>query len=194
MIKLLPTNGQIYLFMMNLLHMVLTLYWVWSNFWTTVERCFIPLRSKFTCTHQIKPTLTLRSCAQHVFFHPPKSTPTLKLELRPYIHQIKMPISHPENCASSYIPCIHYCEALFHLFFRQQQRNGLFEKKEEKNIWEKPKGKRGKSIPVQKKIIAHFLLSSSYHSNKRESCCKEWPRIFRIRTSTKNSTHMHIRI
>ena len=110
-------------------------------------------------------------------------------ELHPYIHQIKMPISHPENCASSYIPCIHYYEAPFHLFFRQQQRNELLKKCI--YIWEKPKGKRGKSIPVQKKFITHFLLSSSYHSNKRESCCKEWPKIFRTRTSSKNSTHAH---
>jgi hypothetical protein len=53
-------------------------------------------------THQIKPTLTLRSCAQHAPFHPPKICQLLPWELRLSFHQISMPNSHPEVCASPY--------------------------------------------------------------------------------------------
>ena len=53
-------------------------------------------------THQIKPTLTLRSCAQHAPFHPPKICQLLPRELRLSFHQISMPNSHPEVCASTY--------------------------------------------------------------------------------------------
>ena len=172
--------------------MLLTLCWVCSNFWTAVERCFMPPRSEFTCTHQIKPTLTLRSYAQHVFFHPPKNTPTLTLRVAPiYPPNKNANISPWELCIQ-----LHSLHSLLWgslpLFFRQQQRNGLFKKMY--IYMRKAKRQTGKSIPIEKKFIAHYLLSSSYHSNKRESFCKEWPRIFRIRTSTKNSTHMHILI
>jgi hypothetical protein len=53
-------------------------------------------------THQINPTLTLRSCAQHAPFHPPKICQLLPWELRLSFHQISMPNSHPEVCASPY--------------------------------------------------------------------------------------------
>ena len=46
-------------------------------------------------THQIKPTLTLRSCAQHAPFHPPKICQLLPWEVRLRFHQISMPNSHP---------------------------------------------------------------------------------------------------
>ena len=162
MIKLLPTNGQIYLFMMNLLHMLLTLCWVWSNFWTTVERCFMPPRSEFTCTHQIKPTLTLRSWAQHVFspstqkyansytrvapiYPPNKNANNSPWELRIQLHSLHLLLW-------SSLPLV---------LSSATKEWTIRKKREEKNIWEKPKAKRGKSIPAQKNrpFPSHFLTS-----------------------------------
>jgi len=71
--------------------------------------------------------------------------------LRTYIHWIKMPISHPENCAFIHIPCICYHKALFR--FHQNHRNGLYIYKKTKLLWEKAKGaKRGKIHTRPKKL------------------------------------------
>jgi len=106
-----------------------------------------------------KPTLILRSHAQHAFSIHPKFCNLLHWGFCTYIHQIKMPISHPENCAFIYIPCICYHKALFH--FHQNHRTGLYIYIYINYYEEKAKGaKRGKihTRPKNIKKINKFVL------------------------------------
>jgi len=102
-------------------------------------------------THQIKPTLTLRSCAQHAPFHPPKICQLLPWELRLSFHQISMPNSHPEVCASPYTillltsPSWHLSIFLFEIPLKHVGISYPWKK-----MKEKPKGMDGKiKIPIR---------------------------------------------
>jgi len=86
---------------LNLLHMLLALCWVWSNFWTAVKRCFMTLRSEFTCTHHIKANSHTEKSHTTYFLHPPKISPTLT---------VRVAHIYPQNKNANISPwelCIH---------------------------------------------------------------------------------------
>jgi len=92
-----------------------------------------------------KPTLTLRSCAQHVFVHPPKNTQTLTLRVAPI---------YPPNKKYQYLTLRIAHPVTFLAFITMRlpstcsfvSNKGMGYSKNNVYIWEKPKGKRGKSI------------------------------------------------
>ena len=111
-------------------------------------------------THQIKPTLTLRSCAQHAPFHPPKICQLLPWELRLSFHQISMPNSHPEVCASPYTillltsPSWHLSIFLFEIPLKHVGISYPWKKwRKSQRAW------TGKSkSPLEKKIYMHVYI------------------------------------